>query len=119
MRNLSVLFLTFNLINAFSLPFSWDFFLPGSAHSLSSKVQPHRIAIIGAGAGGSSAAFWVAKAKQRAGVSVEVDVFERENYVGGRTFTCLTFREWFVFTGRVIDRQHRGLSLQRYNLQPH
>lgn len=44
-----------------------------------------RIAIIGAGAGGSSAAFWISKAKERYGLDVEVDVYEKEAYVGGST----------------------------------
>lgn len=43
-----------------------------------------RIAIIGAGAGGSSAAFWISKAKQRSQTDVEVDVYERASYIGGR-----------------------------------
>lgn len=48
-----------------------------------SEPKPHKIAIIGAGAGGSSAAFWVSKAKERFGLDVEVDVFDREAYIGG------------------------------------
>jgi prenylcysteine oxidase/farnesylcysteine lyase len=48
-----------------------------------SEPQPDKIAIIGAGAGGSSAAFWISKAKERFGLDVEVDVFEREAYIGG------------------------------------
>ena len=51
-----------------------DAALPSSSH----------IAIIGAGAGGSSAAFWIAKAKERFGLDVVVDIFERSDYVGGR-----------------------------------
>ncbi|KZT67749.1 FAD/NAD(P)-binding domain-containing protein [Daedalea quercina L-15889] len=43
-----------------------------------------RVAVIGAGAGGSSAAFWIAKAKERYGLDVEIDVYERNSYVGGR-----------------------------------
>ena len=43
-----------------------------------------RIAIIGAGAGGSSAAFWISKAKERYGLDVEVDIFDSNSYVGGR-----------------------------------
>lgn len=43
-----------------------------------------RIAIIGAGAGGSSAAFWISKAKERYGLDVKVDIYERNNYIGGR-----------------------------------
>jgi prenylcysteine oxidase/farnesylcysteine lyase len=44
----------------------------------------HRVAIIGAGAGGSSAAFWISKAKERYGLDTEVDVYERSDYIGGR-----------------------------------
>ncbi|KAG9314697.1 hypothetical protein JVU11DRAFT_5504 [Chiua virens] len=43
-----------------------------------------RIAIIGAGAAGSSAAFWISKAKQRSELDVQVDVYERASYIGGR-----------------------------------
>jgi prenylcysteine oxidase/farnesylcysteine lyase len=46
-------------------------------------TQPLRIAIVGAGAGGSSAAFWLAKAKERFGYDYEVDVYEKSNYIGG------------------------------------
>nr|BAH22596.1 hypothetical protein [Pholiota nameko] len=45
----------------------------------------HRIAIIGAGAGGSSASFWISKAKERFGLDVEIDVYERNDYIGGRS----------------------------------
>ncbi|KAG2023145.1 hypothetical protein CC2G_000832 [Coprinopsis cinerea AmutBmut pab1-1] len=44
-----------------------------------------RVAIIGAGAGGTSAAFWIGKAKERFGLDVEIDVYDKENYVGGRS----------------------------------
>jgi hypothetical protein len=43
-----------------------------------------RIAIIGAGAGGSSAAFWTSLAKKRHNVSVHVDIYEQSDYIGGR-----------------------------------
>lgn len=43
-----------------------------------------RIAVIGAGAGGSSAAFWLSKAKARLGVNFEIDVYESGSYIGGR-----------------------------------
>jgi prenylcysteine oxidase / farnesylcysteine lyase len=43
-----------------------------------------RVAIIGAGAGGSSAAFWIAKAKERNGLDVAIDIYERNDYIGGR-----------------------------------
>ncbi|KAG9004827.1 hypothetical protein FRB90_010689 [Tulasnella sp. 427] len=47
--------------------------------------QPLRIAVIGAGAGGSSAAFWINKAKERQDMNVEVHVFDKYDYVGGRS----------------------------------
>jgi prenylcysteine oxidase / farnesylcysteine lyase len=50
-----------------------------------SIVESPRVAIIGAGAAGSSAAFWISKAKERYGLDVEIDVYEKEDYIGGRT----------------------------------
>jgi len=47
--------------------------------------RPPRVAVIGAGAGGSSAAFWIAKAKKRNGLDVAIDIYERNDYIGGRT----------------------------------
>ena len=91
-------------ILALSLPLSasainvLDWIYPSSGHaSVSNEVVPHKIAIIGAGAGGSSAAFWASKAKARAGVSVEIDVFDREQYVGGRSTTV------FPYDDRTLD----------------
>ncbi|TFY55423.1 hypothetical protein EVJ58_g8261 [Rhodofomes roseus] len=49
---------------------------------LPESTPPNRIAIIGAGAAGSSAAFWIAKAKERFGLDVEVDVYEKNDYIG-------------------------------------
>ncbi|KAG9049768.1 hypothetical protein FS837_009184 [Tulasnella sp. UAMH 9824] len=68
-----------------ALPLSWS-------GAQATQVQlgakpPLRIAIIGAGAGGSSAAFWIQKAKERHGMDVQVDVFERLTRVGGRATT--------------------------------
>jgi len=71
---------------AFRLPFKLPFFhVQHDAPQLvaESEVQTTRVAIVGAGAGGSSAAFWIAKAKERFGLEVEVDVFDREPYIGG------------------------------------
>ncbi|KIO16489.1 hypothetical protein M407DRAFT_85972 [Tulasnella calospora MUT 4182] len=45
---------------------------------------PLRIAVIGAGAGGSSAAFWISKAKERQDMKVEVHIFDKNDYVGGK-----------------------------------
>ena len=43
-----------------------------------------RVAVIGAGAAGSSAAWWLHLASDRLGRPIEVEVFERADYIGGR-----------------------------------
>lgn len=76
---------------AFQLPFEIPFLkqtAPKQTPILpddSPNASP-RIAIIGAGAGGTSAAFWISKAKERFGLDVEVDVYDKADYVGGREF---------------------------------
>ncbi|CAE6428428.1 unnamed protein product [Rhizoctonia solani] len=54
-----------------------------------------KVAIIGAGAGGSSAAYWLRHAKQRAvpGTDIEITIFEQENRVGGRCATVHPYGE--------------------------
>ncbi|KAH7401435.1 prenylcysteine oxidase-like protein 1 precursor [Pyrenochaeta sp. MPI-SDFR-AT-0127] len=46
-----------------------------------------RVAIIGAGAGGASTAYHLAQYAAEASISVDITVFERNSYVGGRTTT--------------------------------
>ena len=76
--------------------FDWFSKSPESV-SVSNQVLPHKIAVIGAGPAGSSAAFWASKAKSRAGIAVEIDVYEREGYVGGRSTTV------FPYDDRTLD----------------
>ena len=74
----------------------FDWLYPGATvNTVSSDVVPHGIAIIGAGAGGSSAAFWAAKARARAGVSVEIDVYDKAEYVGGRSTVVFPYNRTF------------------------
>ncbi|KAG2160140.1 FAD/NAD(P)-binding domain-containing protein [Suillus bovinus] len=81
--------LIYSLFICTSLAFQFPFSIP----LFKSKDSPHveqdhaspRIAIIGAGAGGSSAAFWISKAKERFGIDVEIDLYERSDYIGGRS----------------------------------
>jgi len=76
---------------AFELPFKVSKLFSSTAAAASEKpavVATPRVAIIGAGAGGSSAAFWISKAKERYGFDVEVDVYEASNYIGGRKSSC-------------------------------
>ncbi|CBX98196.1 hypothetical protein IAQ61_010294 [Plenodomus lingam] len=49
--------------------------------------QPKRVAIIGAGAGGASAAYHLAQYASNASIPLQITVYERNNYVGGRTTT--------------------------------
>ena len=80
------------LLPAASLAFQLPFKVPFLDWNVSAGLEDAtvlnntpRIAIIGAGAGGSSAAFWISKAKERYGVNVEIDIYEKESYIGGRT----------------------------------
>ncbi|KXN81104.1 Farnesylcysteine lyase [Leucoagaricus sp. SymC.cos] len=102
MKYTSLLFLVPGII-AFEMPFSIPKFI---RHKISpaergasagdtpvgGPANP-RIAIIGAGAGGSSAAFWISKAKERFGLDVDVDVYERSNYIGGRSTTVFPYED--------------------------
>ncbi|GAA5831289.1 hypothetical protein JCM11251_007821 [Rhodosporidiobolus azoricus] len=47
--------------------------------------RPPRIAIIGGGAGGSSAAYFLSHFGKDAGILPDVTVYEREEYIGGRS----------------------------------
>ena len=73
---------------AFQLPFHipklFSSSIPAGSAEQPSVPSTPRIAIIGAGAGGSSAAFWISKAKERFGLDVEIDVYESNDYIGGR-----------------------------------
>lgn len=53
-----------------------------------SATDVSKVAIIGAGAGGSSAAFWISLAKQRSlnpNKPLVIDVYDRNDYIGGRS----------------------------------
>jgi hypothetical protein len=72
---------------AFELPFGVSALFSSKATKNTTAIPSSstpRIAIIGAGAGGSSAAFWISKAKERFGLDVQVDVYEAADYIGGR-----------------------------------
>lgn len=73
-----------------------------TSHAVSHEVVPHKVAIIGAGAAGSSSAFWIAKAKARANVAVEVDVYEKEGHVGGRKYFHWSIATLYSYIARSI-----------------
>ncbi|KAJ7596706.1 Prenylcysteine lyase-domain-containing protein [Mycena floridula] len=92
--------LSLPLVAAFQLPFEVPFLsrfkaqLPLHSPPIEPADLISRIAIIGAGAGGSSAAFWISKAKERAGsLQVEVDVYEKSDYIGGRSTVIYPYPE--------------------------
>jgi prenylcysteine oxidase/farnesylcysteine lyase len=78
--------------NAFKISSAIDWLYSGAAHAVSVDVVSHKVAVVGAGAAGSSSAFWISKAKSRANVAVEVDVYEKEAYIGGREHFLLPQR---------------------------
>ncbi|KAI5123737.1 hypothetical protein M0805_000330 [Coniferiporia weirii] len=102
---------TLSLLAVLALPWSasslslLDWMYPASSASVSFDVLPHKIAIIGSGAGGSSAAFWAAKARMRSGVAVEVDVYERSSYAGGRSTTV------YPYGDTTLDPVELGASI--------
>src|ERR1700753_3212697 len=78
-------------VQALSLPFrlpSWLWFGGGSNALTIDSGKPwynasKTVAIIGAGAGGSSTAFFIAKARQRYGVDVDIHIYDKNEFVGG------------------------------------
>lgn len=73
-----------------------------------SEERPYRVAIIGAGAAGSSAAWWLHLGATRQGKTVLVDVYERSDYVGGREF-CPAFGRDPLLTS--LYRKHHRISV--------
>ncbi|QRW17280.1 prenylcysteine lyase [Rhizoctonia solani] len=57
------------------------------------SATTYKVAIVGAGAGGSSASYWLSLAKQRApaGTNVEITVYEQDKRVGGRSTTVYPY----------------------------
>ncbi|KUM56663.1 hypothetical protein ACN42_g10542 [Penicillium freii] len=57
------------------------------------STAPKRVAIIGAGAGGSFAAYQLRKLADEADIPVDITVYERESYIGGRSTTVNVFND--------------------------
>jgi NAD(P)-binding Rossmann-like domain len=89
-RIFSSLLIAASVSHAFQFPFNisglWSQAPSVAPPSDIELPRSPRVAIIGAGASGSSAAFWIAKAKERYGYGLEVavDIYERGDYIGGR-----------------------------------
>ncbi|KAK5800261.1 hypothetical protein VI817_002473 [Penicillium citrinum] len=54
---------------------------------------PKRVAIVGAGAGGSFAAYELRKLASKAGVPLNITIYERASYIGGRSTTVNAFED--------------------------
>ncbi|KAG9104026.1 hypothetical protein FRC06_006106 [Ceratobasidium sp. 370] len=61
------------------------------SHTHKSGNHGLSVAIIGAGAAGSSGAFWLSKAKSRLGENITVTIYEKSDYVGGRSTTVAPY----------------------------
>ncbi|OAG02533.1 prenylcysteine oxidase-like protein 1 precursor [Paraphaeosphaeria sporulosa] len=59
----------------------------GNGQLAQPAIAPKRVAIIGAGAAGSSAAYHLAQFAQDSGIPLQIDVFERDWHIGGRSTT--------------------------------
>ncbi|KAJ6115715.1 Prenylcysteine oxidase [Penicillium sp. IBT 18751x] len=77
----------FLCILAFILPFS----NAAQQQPLRTSTTPKRVAVIGAGAGGSFAAYELRKLADNADIPVNITVFERATYIGGRSTTVNVF----------------------------
>ncbi|TVY68639.1 Farnesylcysteine lyase [Lachnellula suecica] len=63
-----------------------------------------RVAIIGAGASGSSTAYYLQQFAEKSGVPVNITVFEKSHYVGGRSTTVNAY-------GNPLERVELGASI--------
>jgi len=58
-----------------------------SSRETQSQIQPHRIAIIGAGAAGTSTSYHLRKFANQAHLPLNITIFDRNPYIGGRSTT--------------------------------
>ncbi|CAG8954957.1 hypothetical protein HYFRA_00008646 [Hymenoscyphus fraxineus] len=77
-----------------TLGFAWPFtafaatFANQDTPESESDESGHRsVAIIGAGAGGSATAYYLQQFAAESGIDIDITVFEKESYIGGRTTT--------------------------------
>ncbi|KAF2121801.1 prenylcysteine oxidase-like protein 1 precursor [Lophiotrema nucula] len=63
---------------------------------LAPTMSTMNVAIIGAGAGGASTAYHLAQLAKEEGISINITVFERESYIGGRSTTVNAWDDPYV-----------------------
>ncbi|KAG9301487.1 hypothetical protein G9A89_008339 [Geosiphon pyriformis] len=87
------------------------------------RAKAKKVAIIGAGAGGTSAAYWISEAFGNSSIQVESTIFEKSNYVGGRSTTVTLKRdekEYIIEVGASIfidANLHLFNSAKRFGLE--
>ncbi|KAF2827703.1 Prenylcysteine oxidase [Ophiobolus disseminans] len=93
--------------------------------AVSTLQTPHakRVAIIGAGAGGSSTAYHLALYANEASIPADITVFERNTYIGGRTTTVNVWNqsEFPVELGGSIFVEVNHImmdAMKRFGLSP-
>ncbi|KAG8751744.1 hypothetical protein FRC14_007636 [Serendipita sp. 396] len=95
--------------SSWSSLFSGRDFAPADQYVVQTPVETYkpalRVAVVGAGAAGSSAALWIHKAAERLEKDIVVDVFERSDYIGGRSTVV------YPYNDTSNDRVELGASI--------
>ncbi|PMD67362.1 Prenylcysteine oxidase [Hyaloscypha bicolor E] len=85
-------------------PFTSVHATPDSQDIVYPDANAKRVAIIGAGAAGSSTAYYLQQFASESGLSLNITVFERSSYVGGRSTTVNAY-------GNLLEPVELGASL--------
>jgi len=72
--------------------------------------KPKRVAIIGAGIGGATTAYYISQAAKRSGEQYELHMFEKQDRVGGRILS-------FSVTDEVVSEDHLSRADKTMNLK--
>lgn len=83
---------------------------PAARATATDNSPPHRVAVIGSGVAGSSAALFLRRAFDGAGVPVEVDVYEAEEKAGGRAKSVRVGGETFNAGAGIFLRANRYVA---------
>jgi prenylcysteine oxidase / farnesylcysteine lyase len=118
MRILFIIAVLSGAVAALQLPFSIPFLKSKEHHRSDTHDNTPRVAIIGAGAAGSSAAFWIALAKKRFGLQVEIDVYEKSDYIGGSESIELAIKYLFIYLFGTVQEapSYTHITTPIYNL---
>lgn len=68
-------------------------FLLSAVGFVPASAKPHRIAIIGAGAAGTSTSYYLRKFAEQAGIPLNITLYDRNDYIGGRSTTVDAYND--------------------------